>query len=121
MREEETKVSSAFEAELLGCHRHASARDPDPSGGDDQEYNMDIVMVPLTAVIDAADLLGAVWENLVAHVQSRQSSNVDENEFASHGADIIDVLTGLLITAQTKLVDTHHSEANAAHDIAILK
>ena len=75
----------------------------------------------LTAVIDAADFLSADWEKLVALVQSRQSSNNDENEFQGHDLSIIDVFTGLLERAQTELDNNHLSESDAAHDFAMLK
>ena len=80
------------------------ARDPDPSGGDDQEsswqrktdtHSLNRVVGTLTAAIDAADFSSDEKEKLVALVQSRQSSNNDENEFPGHGSDMIDVLTDL--------------------------
>ena len=45
----------------------------------------------------------------------------DENQFAGHGAGIIDVPTDLLKKAQTELDDIHYSESNSAHDFAMLK
>ena len=91
------------------------ARDPDPSGGDDQEsswqrktdtHSLNRVVETLTAMIDAANFSSDDREKLVALVQSRQSSNNDENEFPGHGSDMIDVLTDLQKKGQTELDHT---------------
>ena len=70
------------------------AHDPEPSGGDDSEsswqrntdtHSLNRVVETLTAVNDAANFSRDDREKLVALVQSRQSSNNDENEFPGHG------------------------------------
>ena len=81
---------------------------------------MNRVVETLTAVIDAADFSSDDREKLVALVQSRQSSNNDENEFPGHGSDMIDVLIDLQKKGQTELDHTHHSEPHAAHVFAML-
>ena len=104
------------------------ARDRDLSGGDDQEsswqrktdtHSLNRVVETLTAVIDVANFSRDDREKLVTLVQSRQSSNNDENEFPGHGPHMIDVLTDLPKKGQTELDHTHHSESHAAHIFAM--
>merc|ERR1712136_682181 len=71
--------------------------------------NMNNVVAALTAVVDAASFSSVDKQKLVALVQSRQSSNDDDDElsapvaaaYKSHSSNIVDVLNDLLDKAQT--------------------
>jgi len=90
---------------------------------------MNNVVAALTAVIDAAAFSSVDKQKLVALVQSRQSSDDEDDElsapeaaaYKSHSSNIVDVLNDLLDTAQTELDDTRHAESTAAHNFAMLK
>eukprot|EP00450_Noctiluca_scintillans_P037561 CAMPEP_0194549592 /NCGR_PEP_ID=MMETSP0253-20130528/95285_1 /TAXON_ID=2966 /ORGANISM="Noctiluca scintillans" /LENGTH=308 /DNA_ID=CAMNT_0039397023 /DNA_START=76 /DNA_END=1000 /DNA_ORIENTATION=- len=92
-------------------------------------HNMNNVVAALTAVVDAAAFSGVDKQKLVALVQSRQSSNDDDDElsapvaaaYKSHSSNIVDVLNDLLDKAQIELDDTRHTESHAAHNFAMLK
>ena len=83
----------------------------------------------LTAVVDVAAFSSAEKQELVALVQSRQASDVDDSElsapaaavYVSHSSDFVDVLNDLLDKAQTLLDVTRHAESNAVHNFAVLK
>ena len=68
-------------------------------------------------------------QKLVALVQSRPSSNVDDDELfdpvvvacKSHSSNIVNVLSDFLVKAQTELDDTRHAESNAAHNFSMLQ
>ena len=82
----------------------------------------------LTAVVDVAAFSSAEKQELVALVQSRQASDVDDSElsasaaavYVSHSSHLVDVLYDLLDKAQTLLDVTRHAESNAVHNFALL-
>ena len=83
--------------------------------------SLNAIVEILTTVIDDTDISSADREKMIALVQSRQSSNNDENEFAEHDLHIINVRTDLSKKIQTEFDDTHYSGLNGEQNFPIPK
>ena len=78
----------------------------------------------LTAVVDVAAFSSAEKQELVALVQSRQASDVDDSELSAPAVAVYVSYSRaqrLLDKAQSLLDVTRHAESNAVHNFALLK
>mmetsp|Transcript_95043 Transcript_95043/g.220612 ORF Transcript_95043/g.220612 Transcript_95043/m.220612 type:complete len:710 (-) Transcript_95043:67-2196(-) len=83
----------------------------------------------LSSVVDAAGFPSADKQKLLALVQSRQSSDADDEElgapaaavYKTHSEGIVDVLEDLKEKAEEQLASLRKAETNALHNFAMLK
>jgi chromosome segregation ATPase len=91
--------------------------------------NVDTLVKSLTAIINAASLTTQDQKNLVALVQSQQSSDSDDEElgapaaatYKTHSSSIVDVLEDLKEKAEGQLAELRKAESTTKHNYEMLK
>merc|ERR1719265_1855301 len=87
----------------------------------------DSTVKAVSAVIDAASLLGADQQKIVALVQSQQGSDDEElgapaaATYKTHSGNILDVLEDMKEKAEEKLSSLRKAETQNKHNFAMLK